>query len=108
MRLAPLPPLTSLQFLVLGTLLDAERSGRVVRDLLAAHGVRRTPAAFYQMMARLEKAWLIAGWYEQVIVGDQAVTERRYRLTDSGARLWRQTRDFYRKPAFGKVRWSDA
>jgi DNA-binding PadR family transcriptional regulator len=108
MLLAPLPPLTSLQFLVLGTLLDVERPGRVVRELLAAHGVRRTPAAFYQMMARLEKASLVAGWYEQVVVGDQAVTERRYRLTDSGTRLWRQTRDFYRKPAFGRVRWSDA
>jgi hypothetical protein len=105
---ASLPPLTSLQFLVLGTLLDAERPGRVVRDLLAAHRVRRTAAAFYQMMARLEKASLIAGWYEQVVVGDQAVTERRYRLTETGARLWRQTRDFYRKPAVGRVRWSDA
>ena len=46
------------------------------------------------MMARLEKASLIAGWYEQVVVGDQAVTERRYRLTETGARLWRQTREF--------------
>jgi DNA-binding PadR family transcriptional regulator len=108
MHSAALPPLTSLQFLILGTLLDSERSGRVIRDRLAAYGVRRTPAAFYQLMARLERAGLTKGWYEQVVVGDQAVTERRYRLTEIGARRWRDTRDFYRKPAFGKVRWSDA
>ncbi len=108
MPLAPLPPLTSLQFLILGTLLDSEQSGRVIRARLAAYGVGRTPAAFYQLMARLERAGLTKGWSEQVVVGDQTVTERRYRLTETGARLWRQTRDFYRQPAVGKVRWSDA
>jgi DNA-binding PadR family transcriptional regulator len=108
MSKAALPPLTSLQFLILGTLLESDRPGRVIRDRLAAFGVRRTPAAFYQLMARLERAGLTTGWYERVVVGDQAVTERRYRLTDAGGRLWRETRDFYRKPAFGKARWSDA
>ena|SRR5579862_3961134 len=108
MPAAALPPLTSLQFLILGTLLESERSGRVIRERLALYRVRRTPAAFYQLMARLERAGLTEGWYEQVVVGDQAVTERRYRLTETGARLWRETRDFYRKPAFAKARWSDA
>ena len=43
-------------------------------------------------------------------VGDQAVTERRYRITREGARLWAEAHRFYdelaRLPA--KVRWSDA
>ena len=57
----------------------------MVRELLGRYGVRRTAPAFYQMMARLERDGLIDGWYGQVVVGDQAVTERRYRITKAGA-----------------------
>ena len=103
-----LPPLTHLQFLILGGLLNGERPGRSIRETLAAHGVRRTPAAFYQMMARLERAGLATGWYEQVIAGDQSVTERRYRLTPTGARMCRETRRFYQTPVATKARWADA
>jgi DNA-binding PadR family transcriptional regulator len=104
-----LPPLTSLQFLVLGTLLAGEQPGRAVRDALARYGVRRSAAAFYQMMARLEAAGLVEGWYEQITVGDQAVTERRYRLRPAAARLWEETRQFYeRSGARARARWSDA
>ena len=35
-----LPPLTSLQFLVLGALREGEAPGRAVRDALARHGVQ--------------------------------------------------------------------
>ena len=108
MQQPTLPPLTHLQFLILGSLLDGERSGRAVRETLAAYGVRRTTAAFYQMMARLERAGHAAGWYEQIVVGDQSVTERHYRLTPAGARLCRETRRFYQNPAFTKIRWSNA
>ena len=104
-----LPPLTSLQFLVLGTLRDGERAGRDVRDALARHGAKRSAAAFYQTMARLERAELVEGWYEQIVVGDQSVTERRYRLTPAGARLWEETRAFYAgSGAAARERWSDA
>lgn len=103
-----LPPLTSLQYLVLGTLRDGEQPGRVVRDELARHGARRSAAAFYQMMARLERARLVEGWYEQITVGDQAVTERRYRLRPAGARLWEETRAFYARAGAARQRWSDA
>ena len=67
----------------------------MIRDVVAEYGVRRTGAAFYQLMARLERDGLIDGWYEPVIVGDQAVRERRYRITADGTRAWRQTRQFY-------------
>ena len=90
-----LPALSHLQFLALGVILSNEEPGRVIRDVVAEYGVRRTGAAFYQLMARLERDGLIDGWYEPVIVGDQAVRERRYRITAAGSRAWRQTRQFY-------------
>ena len=105
-----IPVLTHLQFLVLGTLADGERAGREIRDLMARYGVRRTPAAFYQMMARLERQRWIEGWYEQITVGDQAVTERRYRITAGGRKRWNDARAFYDHVAraAAKLRWSDA
>jgi DNA-binding PadR family transcriptional regulator len=110
MRSKPLPRLTHLQFLVLGLLHDREQPGRVVRDALAAHGVKRTAPAFYQLMARLERDGLVEGWYEQVTVNDQAVTERRYRLRPGGRKLWVDARDFYAQVGAraGSPRWSDA
>ena len=90
-----LPPLSHLQFLALGVILSSEEPGRVIRDVVADFGVGRTGAAFYQLMARLERDGLVDGWYEPVVVGDQSVRERRYRITTSGSRAWRQTRAFY-------------
>ena len=92
---ARLPKITHMQFLVLGLLRDGEHPGRVLRDALAAHGVKRSAPAFYQLMARLERDRLVDGWYEQVAAGDQAVTERRYRLRPAGRKLWTDARDFY-------------
>jgi DNA-binding PadR family transcriptional regulator len=104
-----LPTLTHLQFLVLGVLRTDGQPGRVVRQVLASYGVRRSGPAFYQLMARLERERLVEGWYEQITVGDQAVTERRYRITADGTRRWNQAQAFYagisRKP---QLRWSDA
>ena len=90
-----LPPLSHLQFLALGVLLAGDEPGRIIRDVVADYGVRRTGAAFYQLMARLERDGLIDGWYEAIFVGDQTVRERRYRITAAGGRAWRQTRAFY-------------
>jgi DNA-binding PadR family transcriptional regulator len=104
-----IPKLTHLQFLVLGLLRQTEQPGRAIRDAIAAHGVKRSAPAFYQLMARLERDRLVDGWYEQVTVGDQAVTERRYRLRPSGAKLWAEARDFYTTLiARAEERWSDA
>ena len=90
-----LPPLSHLQFLALGVILAGDEPGRVIRDVVAGYGVRRTGAAFYQLMARLERDGLTEGWCEPVVVGDQTVRERRYRITAPGMRAWRQTRAFY-------------
>ena len=105
-----LPALTHLQFLVLGVLRPEPQPGRTLRSTLAAYGIKRTGPAFYQLMARLEKERLIDGWYEQVTVGDQAVTERHYQITAEGARRWKDARAFYEHVtrAAAKLRWSDA
>lgn len=105
-----LPGITHLQFLVLGLLRSGELPGREIRDVLIKYGVTSTSAAFYQMMARLERDHLIEGWYEQITIGDQAVTERRYKLRPPGDRLWLETRAFYNAAPAGKPkrRLSDA
>src|SRR5688500_856474 len=103
-----IPPITHLQFLVLGCHVEGEQPGRAIRETIAAYGVRRSGPAFYQMMSRLERDRLLEGWYGQVTVGDQAVTERRYRIKPMGARLWRETSEFYRATGKRKGRWSDA
>jgi DNA-binding PadR family transcriptional regulator len=105
-----LPGITHLQVLVLGLLQAREHPGREIRDVLVRYGVKSTTAAFYQMMARLERDRLVEGWYEQVTIGDQAVTERRYRLRPVGERLWREARAFYAgaPPARARRRLSDA
>jgi DNA-binding PadR family transcriptional regulator len=105
-----LPPVTHLQFLVLGCLVEGEQPGRAVREAIAEFGIRRSAPAFYQMMARLERSRLVEGWYDQVTVGDQAVTERRYRIKPAGLRMWHETVEFYRNAAGApaRQRWSDA
>ena len=89
------PAITHLQFLVLGLLRGGERRGRFIRRALERHGVRRSAPAFYQMMARLEDAALLEGWYEQKVIDAQLIKERHYRLRPAGARAWSVTRDFY-------------
>jgi DNA-binding PadR family transcriptional regulator len=110
MRESNLPEITHLQFLVLGVLLAKEQPGRTVREAIARFGVKRSGPAFYQMMARLEREGLVEGWYEQITVGDQSVTERRYRIRPAGSKLWAETRSFYESVslAAAKQRWSNA
>ena len=110
MRDRNLPALTHLQFLVLGVLLSGEQAGRAVRQAISGYGVRRSGPAFYQLMARLERDGMVRGWYEPIVVGDQAVTERRYRITPAGVKLWDRTRAFYDSvtTAAARQRWSNA
>jgi DNA-binding PadR family transcriptional regulator len=105
-----LPVLTHLQFLVLGVLRTDPQPGRTLRKALSAYGIRRTGPAFYQLMARIEKDGLVEGWYEQLTVGDQAVTERHYRITSEGSRRWKEARAFYEHVVRSttRLRWSDA
>jgi DNA-binding PadR family transcriptional regulator len=110
MRDREFPGLTHLQFLVLGVLLSGQQSGRAIRQAMGRYGIRRSAPAFYQMMARLERDGTVEGWYEQVKVGDQCVTERRYRATAAGSRLWERSQAFYDhvRVSVAERRWSDA
>ena len=93
---ARLPPVTHLQFIVLGALMGGgDHPGKALRRELARHAVRRSAPAFYQMMARLEDARWVDGFYTQRIVDAQIIKERCYRLTAAGERAWIATRDFY-------------
>lgn len=93
--MAKIPELSNLQYLALGVLRSGETAGRELRAAVRGFGVRRTRAAFYQFMARLERDGLVEGWYEQVQVGDQLVTERRYRITAVGRKAWAETHSFH-------------
>jgi DNA-binding PadR family transcriptional regulator len=98
-----LPAITHLQFLVLGMLLAEPRSGRDIRRALVGHGVNRTAPAFYQMMARLEDASFVEGWYDQKVIEGQLIKERHYRVRPAGRRAWNATRDFYLSTLRGLV-----
>jgi len=90
-----LPSITHLQFAVLGQLLREEKPGRQLRRGLARLGERRSAPAFYQMMARLEGARLVAGRYDQKLLDGQLIKERHYRITAAGLEAWKRTRVFY-------------
>jgi DNA-binding PadR family transcriptional regulator len=90
-----LPPLTSLQYLVLSTLLPGEMVGSKVRAALEQQGEKKGGPAFYQMMGRFEEAGFVEGRYSQEIVGGQMIRERWYAVTKKGVDAWRETRDFY-------------
>ena len=106
---AELPRISHLQFLSLGVLLHGERAGREIRDFAVRFGVRRSVAAFYQMMAGLERDGLVQGWYEPARVGDQPVVERRYRITPAGGKAWSRARVFHEAVAWAaEHEWSRA
>jgi hypothetical protein len=90
-----LPRLTHLQFRVIAGLLRGSARGRQLRDCLEEAGVRQSGPAFYQMMAGLEDAELVSGWYEQQIVDGQIIRERHYKVLAGGKKAWRESRDFY-------------
>lgn len=92
-----LPDLSHLQFIVLGQLLAGESTGRAIREALRRFRVRQSGPAFYQMMARMERAGLAEGWYVQQVVEGQIVKERHYRITETGTAAWQECRRFYER-----------
>jgi len=90
-----LPDVTHLQWLVLGTLLDADEAGYRIRQELAKHGVNKSGPGFYQLMARLEADGMVKGRYEYSMIDNQPIKERWYKLTGAGRRAWQSTSEFY-------------
>ncbi|MEE8586755.1 MAG: hypothetical protein V3T83_18085 [Acidobacteriota bacterium] len=90
-----LPEITHLQFLVLNCLTGQERPGLQIRQRLTAAAVRQSGPAFYRMMARLEDASMVEGYYVQEVIDGQVIKQRHYRLSPQGRRSWDSTRRFY-------------
>jgi DNA-binding PadR family transcriptional regulator len=90
-----LPQLTHLQYLVLSLVRPDAHSGRFIRQRIADEGVKKDGPTFYQLMARLERDKLIAGWYESFSVDGQTIKERRYELTPKGRRALEELEAFY-------------
>ena len=91
------PELTHLQFLVISKLLNGECSGRNLREQLAKSKVKKSGPAFYQMMARLEDANLVEGWYDEKVVEGQMIRERKYKLKGHGRTAYDRIVRFYRE-----------
>ena len=89
------PEITHLQFLVLANLIDSDESGPELRDRLAKQGEARTGPAFYQLMARLEEAGYVEGWYDEANPKGFAIPPRHYRITAVGRTAWERTVSFY-------------
>ncbi|WP_417378172.1 hypothetical protein [Gimesia sp.] len=101
-----LPTLTHLQFYVLSILMEGQKTGREVREMLRTeHGQKKTLAAFYQLMSRLEDSDLIKGWYESKHIDGVTIKERRYEILGAGVRALQLQDEFYnsirRKVVFG-------
>lgn len=94
-----LPPLSPLQFAILGLLLPRKKPGKQLREELAEHGIRRDGPAFYQLMSRMEDSKWVKGWYEQQIIDDQIIRERWYQVLGAGVKAFEETRDFYSQHA---------
>ena len=77
--------------------MGSSASGIAIRRRLAEFGAKKSGPAFYQLMARMEDADLVEGWYEQQIVDGQIIRERHYKITRSGSRSWQGSREFYEK-----------
>jgi hypothetical protein len=90
-----LPELSHLQFAVLEVLGAGVMAGKNIRAGLAEQRIRKSGPAFYQMMARLEEAKMVEGWYNQEVIDGQIIKERNYRITGEGARALNETKRFY-------------
>lgn len=99
-----LPPLTGLQFLVIDIIGAKKIKGAEIREQLnREHKVTKTGPAFYQLMARLEEAKFVEGWYEQEVIEGQIIKQRRYRVTGFGERARRDTLQFFSQFAEGRL-----
>ena len=92
-----LPSTTHLQQLILSALMNSDRSGREVREVMHRHGVKKSAPAFYQLMSRLERDRLVRGWYEAIEVDGHRVKERRYQILAAGVHAFNAAKSFYKE-----------
>ena len=91
-----LPDISHLQFFVLAALMNGgELYGRELRDRLRQEGVKRSRAAFYQLMSRLEEADLVTGRYREQSIEGIKIRQRSYRISVDGCGVVNNVIDFY-------------
>ena len=100
-----IPDITHLQFLILTALLSDKRTGREIRSELKKQGQKKSLAAFYQLMSRMEETGYVRGWYETKHVDGQTVKERHYEIRGGGIHAWEETCDFYARLANCRLGW---
>ena len=63
-----------------------------------------------QTLPALERDGLVEGWYEPLVVREQTVKERRYRIRPAGSKAWADARAFNEAVALAAIRqgWSNA
>lgn len=93
-----LPTITHLQFFILAQVAANPGGvpGRIIRAKLDISGIAMSLPAFYQFMARLEKAKFVSGRYEDN-PGPHHIKERWYSLTKAGEKAQDATMKFYSK-----------
>jgi hypothetical protein len=102
-----LPKVTGLQFLIIETIGAKKMRGAELRELLRKeHRVTKTGPAFYQLMARLEEAKMVEGWYEQEVIDGQIIKQRHYRVTGLGESTRRATTEFYAQFSQGRAAYA--
>src|SRR6266478_1256552 len=91
-----LPELSHLQFAVLDVIGSSTISGKQLRKALSVErNLKKSGPAFYQLMARLEEAKFVQGWYEQEVIEGQIIKERNYKITGNGIRALARSKRFY-------------
>lgn len=87
--------LPQLQFVIAFELMGGSRSGIELRESLTQQGFKKSLAAFYQVMSRMEESKLVKGAYSVSVDGGQTIKERRYELTPNGIARVNDTQAFY-------------
>jgi DNA-binding PadR family transcriptional regulator len=90
-----LPKITHLQAFVIQLIASGDHSGRFIRSRLEEIGEQKSEAAFYQLMARMEQAGLVAGNYLVSVINGQTIKERRYHATIQGMTEFLAAEQFY-------------
>src|SRR5438045_3742867 len=92
----PIPDLSTLQIAVLVVIGGTARPGGHLRERIEEEGLpKKTWAAFYQLMSRMEDAGLVEGEYRDAKVDGHTVKERWYRLTKAGIEAYNNSRRFF-------------
>ena len=105
----PLPDVTHLQFAIIDVMGAKERTGEEIRrSLFREHSIKRTLAAFYMLMKRLEDSGFITGRYRLVEIGSYTAKQRLYKVTGQGAKAFQNARDWYARGAAPSAEWSPA